>query len=83
MNAEFSWWTALTIFVGYFAVDWLVAYYTMAVVRKRALMASHSGAGIYLLTSYGVINYTHNWWYIVFVVLGAWLGTYVYVRYTK
>lgn len=80
MMHPFSWLTAIAIFIGYFAIDWLVAYYTVAVIEKRAWMASHSGASIYLLTSYGVISYTQNYWYILFIVLGSWLGTFVFVN---
>jgi len=81
--ADFNWWVALAIFAGYFAIDFLMALYTVAVISKRAIMASTSGAGIYLMTSYGVINYTQNYWYIVFIVLGSWLGTYTYVKRSK
>lgn len=80
MAETFSWFTALAIFAGYFAIDYLMAYYTVAVMKHKEFMAANSGAAVYLLTSYGVINYTQNWWYIVFIVLGSWLGTYTYVR---
>ena len=76
----FSWFTALAIFVGYFAIDWLTAYYTVAVMKRRAFLSAHAGAAIYFLTAYGVVNYTQNWWYVIFVVLGSWAGTYTYVR---
>ena len=83
MTTEFNWLVALSVFTAYFFIDILIAYYTVSVVRGNALKSSHSGAAVYLLTSYGVINYTHNWWYIVFVVLGAWLGTYAYVKWNS
>ena len=83
MNESFNWFTAIAIFIGYFVIDWLMAYYTMAVVKNKEFMAAHSGAAVYLLTSYGVINYTQNWWYILFIVAGSWLGTYVYVKRRK
>jgi len=81
--SNFSWLIALCVFIAYFCIDFLMAYYTMAVVAKRAVMASTSGAVIYLMTSYGVINYTQNYWYIIPIVLGSWLGTYTYVKRSR
>lgn len=81
--SEFNCVIAICIFFAYFFIDFLMAYYTVAVIKQKEFMAAHSGAAVYLLTSFGVINYTQNWWYILFIVAGSWLGTYVYVKRRK
>lgn len=78
---DFSWWTALTVFVVYVFFDILYALYVLCVSRKQAFAASAISSVLYSLGAYGVMNYLHNPWYLVPLACGAFLGTYIAVRY--
>lgn len=78
---DFSWWTALTVFVVYVVFDILYALYVICVSRKQAIAASFTGAALYSLGAVGVMSYTHNTLYLIPLSLGAFIGTYIAVRY--
>lgn len=56
----FSWTTFGLVFIAYFLVDVLYAYYTIKVVEKRPFQSSFAAAGIAAFAGYGVLNYTEN-----------------------
>lgn len=78
---EFSWLTALTVFVVYIFFDILYALYVICVGRQQAIAASLISSVLYSLGAYGTMNYLHNIWYLVPLASGAFIGTYVAVRY--
>jgi uncharacterized protein YebE (UPF0316 family) len=78
---DFSWTTAALVFVVYVFFDILYALYVLCVSRKQALSASLISSVLYSLGAYGVMNYLHNPWYIIPLAGGAFLGTYVAVKY--
>lgn len=78
---DFNWWTALTVFVVYVFFDILYALYVICVSRQQALAASAISAVLYSLGAYGVMNYLHNPWYLIPLAVGAFIGTYIAVRY--
>lgn len=78
---EFSWLTALTVFVVYVFFDILYALYVICVSRRQAVAASAISSVLYSLGAYGVMNYLHNAWYLIPLALGAFIGTYVAVKY--
>lgn len=78
---EFNWWTALTVFVVYILFDILYALYVICVSRQQALAASLVSAVLYSLGAYGVMSYTHNMLYLIPLGLGAFIGTYIAVKY--
>jgi uncharacterized protein YebE (UPF0316 family) len=80
-SQDFSWWTALTVFVVYVVFDILYALYVICVSRQQALAASGISALLYSLGAYGVMTYLHNIWYLIPLALGAFLGTYIAVKY--
>lgn len=69
-------WIAFVLFVTYTLLDGLYAVYTMAIVRKNKSMAASIAAVMYALIAVGTINYIENYFYIVPMALGAWVGTY-------
>jgi uncharacterized protein YebE (UPF0316 family) len=77
----FSWMTAFIVFVLYIIFDILYALYVLCVSRQQALAASGISAVLYSLGAYGVITYLHNIWYLIPLALGAFLGTYIAVKY--
>lgn len=78
---EFSWYTAATVFVVYVFFDILYALYVICVSRRQAVTASAISAVLYSLGAYGVMNYLHNPWYLIPLACGAFIGTYIAVKY--
>ncbi len=74
---------ALLIFIIYFLIDVFYTKYILYVTQRRAFAAANTASLLYLLMAVGVINYTANHWYLVPLVLGNWLGSYVVVKYEK
>ena len=78
---EFSWATAATVFVVYVVFDILYALYVLCVSRKQAVAASAISSVLYSLGAYGVMTYLHNPLYLIPLACGAFLGTYIAVKY--
>jgi uncharacterized membrane protein YfcA len=78
---DFSLVTALYIFLAYGSIDWLMTLYTLGVVSGKRLRSANAGTLIYALTSFGVITYVQDYRYIIPMLLGGWLGTYLSVWY--
>lgn len=77
---NFDWLLAVGVFLAYFVVDALFAYYTIAVTKRQPGRAATAGSVMYFLMALGVISYVQNYLYVVPLVLGSWLGTYVIVK---
>lgn len=42
------------------------------------------GAGLwYLLSSFAVISYTDNWFYVIFAAIGSWLGAFISLSFQR
>ena len=78
---NFSTLNAVVIFVTYITIDMLYAYYILCVARKKSLAAANCSAVIYSLLAYGVISYSENVLYIIPLASGAWLGTFLTVKF--
>lgn len=78
---EFSIVVCVSVFVAYAVIDALYAWYVYAVAKHRAFMSANIGAGMHFLMAYGVISYTNNWWYILPLAAGSWLGTFCVVKW--
>jgi len=77
----FSWGIALLVTLSYVIIDALYALYTIHIQRGNAKMAASVGAGMYALMAYGIMTFTTQPIYIIFVALGSWIGTYALVRW--
>ncbi len=80
---EFSYLTAITIFFVYMIIDCLYAAYVISVGRGQAVLASTCTAIIYSLLAFGVLSYSKNVWYLIPLASGAFLGTYITVKFRK
>ena len=80
---DFSYATAATIFVTYVAIDMLYAWYILCVGKRQALTASFLSAIIYSLLAYGVVSYSKNILYLIPLSSGAFLGTYLTVKFKQ
>jgi uncharacterized membrane protein YhaH (DUF805 family) len=59
------------------ATDAVYVMFTSAVVARRRVPAATWSSIWYLLSSFAVISYTSNWFYVCFAALGSWLGAFV------
>jgi hypothetical protein len=73
----------ILIFFGYLLLDMLYAIYTFDIINRKPIRAGTMASLIYSLSAFGVINYVHNYWYIIPMALGAWFGTYIVVKWKK
>jgi hypothetical protein len=80
---NFNFGTATIIFVAYVLVDALYAYYTLQVTKRNPYSAATSGALMYFLLAIGVLNYVHNYLYLIPLALGSWIGTFIIVKREK
>jgi uncharacterized membrane protein YhaH (DUF805 family) len=67
---------AAGVLVATATTDAAYVMFTAAVVTRRRLPAATWSSIWYLLSSFAVINYTHNWIYVVFAAAGSWVGAY-------
>lgn len=74
---------SISVFAATMCVDALYALYTMRITEKNAFQASSFGALIHLLTAFTVISYTKNYLYLVPLLLGSFVGTYLTVQWSK
>jgi hypothetical protein len=80
---EFNWQTATLIFFTYVIIDILYALYIICVGRRQALASAALTAAIYSLLAFGVVSYSKNIWYLIPLASGAFVGTYLTVRFKK
>lgn len=76
---DFNWLIAVLVFFIYFGLDAVWAYYTYAMVQLAPIKASLSAVVIYGLGVLGTLIYTENPWYVPFILLGSFFGTYFIV----
>lgn len=74
-------WSYVLVFLLYAALDALYAYYTVVCAAGRPVKAAISAAFIYAMGAYGLKLFVTNGWYVIPIVLGAMLGTYVTVKW--
>lgn len=64
------------VFVATAATDAVYVMFTSAVIARRRVPAANWSAIWYLLSSYAVISYTENAFYVAFAAIGSWAGAY-------
>lgn len=80
---DFSYSTAALIFCVYVVVDMLYAYYIMCVEERSALKAAAVSSVLYSLLAFGVVSYSKNILYLIPLASGAFVGTYITVRWKR
>jgi uncharacterized membrane protein YhaH (DUF805 family) len=75
--------TAAAVTIATAATDAVYVRFTSAVVRHRRLSAANWSSLWYLLSSFAVISYTDNWFYVVFAAIGSWLGAFVSLSFQR
>lgn len=75
--------TAIILFITYTIIDMLYAAYIIYVNQAKAVKAATCSMIIYSLLAFGVISYSKNTLYLIPLATGAWLGTYLTVKFKK
>jgi hypothetical protein len=76
-----EYWEYPAAFFAMFFTDVFNAYYIQAIQQSRALKASIWAAVLYILYASALIGSAHNPYLLIPAVIGAFVGTYVGVRY--
>jgi len=74
---------ALAVLVATAATDAIYVMFTSAVVKRRRLPAATWSSTWYLLSSFAVINYTHDWTYVIFAAFGSFIGAYLTMTFLR
>lgn len=61
----------MLVFSAYVVVDALYALYTIYVTERKPFAAAGIGSVMYALLAFGIMQYTHNPWYVLPVALGS------------
>ena len=75
--------TALGVLCATAATDAVYVMFTAAVARRSRLSAANWSGLWYLLSSFAVISYTHDWVYVVFAAIGSWIGAYLSISFLR
>jgi hypothetical protein len=67
----------------YLAFDIFYAKYVIALSKLEALKAANLSVIMYILTVYGTIQYIDNPLNAIPIAAGAWLGTYLTIKFEK
>ncbi len=69
--------TAFLVVLATAITDAIYIRFTAAIINRQRLATANWSSLWYLMSSFAVINYTHNWIYVVFAAAGSWIGAYV------
>lgn len=72
-----------TLFFIAFLSDAAYAYYTVAVVEKRAVFAANMSAAIHFISICSIFSYTRDVKHAIPILLGSWFGCWYIVRKNK
>jgi hypothetical protein len=72
---------SIVIFLVMVAVDWVWASYTKSVTEKKPIAAGVHAVGILAFGAVSVIGYTSNHWLLIPACGGAFVGTYLAVKF--
>ena len=73
----------IVTFIAVTVVDYFYTFYLKSVNENKALKAGFWGAVIWLIGSIAVIEYTANHWLLIPACMGAFVGTYIGIKFRK
>lgn len=71
---------AIVILFAYILIDGMYAFYTQSVIKGKAFVSATTSSVMHFLIAFGVLNYVRNFWYIIPLAIGSWIGTYIVVK---
>ena len=76
-------WVYITTFVAVFATDILYVYFVKSIQNDRPFLAAWWSMVVTFTASVAVINYTEDHLALIPALLGAFLGTYLGMKWRK
>lgn len=74
---------ALGVVVATAVTDGLYVMFSSAVVARKPISAANWSAAWYIVSSFAVISYTSNAFYIAFAAIGSWIGAYGSIAFLR
>ena len=81
MGSNMLAWIGVFVFSSVLSVCW--AKYLIEIEQRRAVRAALWDCGLVLGSALVIIGYVHDPWLLVPNLLGAFIGTYVTVKFTR
>lgn len=81
MLMDINWLTWLGLFVVSLVIDAVYVLYTVSVMNAKPLTAANMSILSYLLGAIGVVSYVDNKLNLIPLALGAFIGTYIVVKW--
>jgi uncharacterized membrane protein YjjB (DUF3815 family) len=76
-------WNAALVFFGAMAIDGLWSFYIICSAKRQALRAAFIASVLALIGGFVLISFVSNHWTIVADAAGAFMGTYLSIKYSK
>lgn len=83
IREEFNIWIALLLFGIYFIYDIFYTWFIISVQKLKPTLSASISSAMYLISAVGVLKYTENPYYLAPIAMGAWAGTYLFIRREK
>lgn len=73
----------MAVFVGVIVLDYVYAEYTKAAADRNAIVSSNMAMFLIVITGFVTSCYVINQWLLIPAAAGAWVGTYLSIKYGK
>lgn len=73
----------MAVFVGVIVLDYVYAEYTKAAADRNAIVSSNMAMALIVITGFVTSCYVVNQWLLIPAAAGAWVGTYLSIKYGK
>jgi hypothetical protein len=83
MLSEISIWLWIALFFIYLTFDAIYILYIQSVQVVKPIKAANLSVILFLLTAYGTIEYVNNFINIIPIIFGAWLGSFLTLKWGK
>ena len=81
MEEDFNIWLGLLLLALYIGYDFIHAMYYVFVSKRQAILASFSAVALYLMSAFSIVSFLKNQYYVIFIIIGSFIGTYVAVKF--
>ena len=75
--------TYISVFLAAFVLDWSWVNAVRGVANKQPLRAALFGCGLFFLSSFITIEYIQNYMNLLSALIGSFIGTFLFTKYSK
>jgi len=76
-------WVCLGLFVLYITLDAIYSNYVFSLNKLHASNSANFSVALIFLTGIATFEYVHNLWYLLPMCMGAWIGSFISVKFEK